>query len=155
MHKPKIILGLNILHPDSSACLYIGKQLVGAIAEERLGKRIKHDLSFPVNSIRYLLEKSHLKVKDIDYVAVARDPSANKIQKLNSLFLSQRNKISAVKVHGCVFSTIMLLEIMHKFLDGFEERERARSNKNYIDTDAEQEVQNKYSDVADKWNKVH
>ena len=64
-------------------------------------------------------------------------------------------KISAVKVHGCVFSTIMLLEIMHKFLDGFEERERARSNKNYIDTDAEQEVQNKYSDVADKWNKVH
>ena len=97
MHKPKIILGLNILHPDSSACLYIGKQLVGAIAEERLGKRIKHDLSFPVNSIRYLLEKSHLKVKDIDYVAVARDPSANKIQKLNSLFLSQRNKISAVK----------------------------------------------------------
>ena len=65
------------------------------------------------------------------------------------------DKISAVKVHGCVFSTIMLLEIMHKFLDGFEERERARSNKNYIDTDAEQEVQNKYSDVADKWNKVH
>ena len=64
-------------------------------------------------------------------------------------------KISAVKVHGVVFPTLMLLEIMHKFLDGFEERERARSNKNYIDTDAEQEVQNKYSDVADKWNKVH
>ena len=97
MPKQKVILGLNILHPDSSACLYIGNQLVGAVAEERLGKRIKHDLSFPVNSIRYLLKKSQLKVKDIDYVAVARDPGANKIQKLNSLFLSQRNKIGAVK----------------------------------------------------------
>ena len=50
---------------------------------------------------------------------------------------------------------IVSLSGVHKFLDGFEERERARSNKNYIDTDAEQEVQNKYSDVADKWNKVH
>ena len=38
------------------------------------------------------------------------------------------DKISAVKVHGVVFPyTLMLLEIMHKFLEGFEERERARA----------------------------
>tara|TARA_R100000995_G_scaffold78229_1_gene48735 strand:+ start:254 stop:538 length:285 start_codon:yes stop_codon:yes gene_type:complete len=65
------------------------------------------------------------------------------------------DKISTVKVHGCVFSTMMLLEIMHKFLDGFEEREKGRWNKNYIETDEEQEIQNKYSDVAGKWNKVN
>ena len=51
--------------------------------------------------------------------------------------------------------TVIKKAVNIEFLDGFEERERARSNKNYIDTDAEQEVQNKYSDVADKWNKVH
>ena len=65
------------------------------------------------------------------------------------------DKISAVKVHGCVFSTIMLLEIMHKFLEGYEEREKARWDKNYIDTDAERDVQNRYSDVSEKWNKTH
>ena len=64
-------------------------------------------------------------------------------------------KISAVKVHGVVFPTLMLLEIMHKFLEGYEEREKARWDKNYIDTDAERDVQNRYSDVSEKWNKTH
>ena len=41
-----IILGINKDHSDSSACLLINGQLVGAIAEERL-KKNKHDSSFP------------------------------------------------------------------------------------------------------------
>ena len=43
----------------------------------------------------------------------------------------------------------------HPFLEGYEEREKARWDKNYIDTDAERDVQNKYSDVSEKWNKTH
>ncbi len=42
-----------------------------------------------------------------------------------------------------------------KFLEGYEEREKARWDKNYIDTDAERDVQNRYSDVSEKWNKTH
>ena len=61
------------------------------------------------------------------------------------------NKISAVKVHGVVFPTLMLLEIIGKFAEGAEERANAKFNT----VDAEREVQNKYSDVSEKWNKIH
>jgi hypothetical protein len=61
------------------------------------------------------------------------------------------NKISAIKVHGVVFPTLMLLEIIGKFAEGAEERNKSKFNT----MDAEREVQNKYSDVAEKWNKTH
>ena len=36
------ILGFNAFHADSAACLVVEGQLVGAVAEERLGDRQKH-----------------------------------------------------------------------------------------------------------------
>ena len=61
-----IILGINKDHSDSSACLLINGKLVGAVAEERLGKRLKHDSSFPKNSIQWLLKDSNIKYSDIN-----------------------------------------------------------------------------------------
>ena len=65
-----IILGISAYHFDSSACLLINGKLVGAISEERLGKRIKHDSSFPINSIKFLLESNSISIENVDYVAV-------------------------------------------------------------------------------------
>ena len=56
-----IILGINKDHSDSSACLLIDGKLIGAVAEERLGKRLKHDSSFPKNSIKWLLKEANIK----------------------------------------------------------------------------------------------
>ena len=61
------------------------------------------------------------------------------------------NELSKIKVHGVVFPTLMLLEIIGKFAEGAEERAKAK----FSTADAEREVQNKYSDVAEKWNKIH
>lgn len=69
------ILGLNAFHPDASACLVIDGELVGAVAEERLGVRNKHTMAFPENAIRWLLEYSGLRLRDITHVAIARDLS--------------------------------------------------------------------------------
>lgn len=79
------ILGINSFHPDASACLVINGQLVGAVAEERLGKRIKHNNAFPVEAIRWLLDSTNLRLREIDYVAVARDPRANLAAKSCSI----------------------------------------------------------------------
>ena len=93
-----IILGINKDHSDSSACLLINGKLVGAVAEERLGQRIKHDSSFPINSIRWLIKSNNLKYKDIDYIAVSNDPMANLIQKmLHSFDFSSFNLIKKIK----------------------------------------------------------
>lgn len=75
------ILGLNAFHPDSSACLVIDGKLVGAVAEERLGQRKKHTMSFPINAIRWLLNDNGLRLSDITHVAVARAPKANVMAK--------------------------------------------------------------------------
>ncbi|MDC3338405.1 hypothetical protein OAV66_00395 [Planktomarina temperata] len=92
----KVVLGLNIMHPDSSACLYVGDKLIGAVAQERLGNRVKHDLSFPADCIKFLLASANIKVRDIDIVAIARDPRSNRIKKLQSLMRSKRSITQAV-----------------------------------------------------------
>jgi carbamoyltransferase len=86
------ILGLNIGHPDTSACLLRNGELVAAVAEERLGRRIKHDSNFPANAIRWILNSSNLKVSDIDYIAISRNPRKNLSRKVADALL---NPISA------------------------------------------------------------
>ena len=93
-----IILGINKDHSDSSACLLINGELVGAVAEERLGKRIKHDSSFPVNSIKWLIKSNNLKYSDINHIAVSNDPMSNFIPKmLHSFDFSSFNFFKKIK----------------------------------------------------------
>ena len=93
-----IILGLNKDHSDSSACLLINGELVGAVAEERLGKRIKHDSSFPINSIKWLIKSNNLNYSDLNYIAVSNDPMSNFIPKiLHSFDFSSLNFFKKIK----------------------------------------------------------
>ncbi len=93
-----IILGINKDHSDSSACLLINGKLIGAVAEERLGERIKHDSSFPNNSIRWLMKSNNLKYSDINYIAVSNDPMANFIPKIvHSFDFSSFNLLKKIK----------------------------------------------------------
>lgn len=77
-----IILGFNAFHADSAACLVVDGQLIGAIAEERLGERQKHSPAFPANAIRRLLADAGLRLRDVTHVALARDPKANQSAKM-------------------------------------------------------------------------
>jgi carbamoyltransferase len=77
-----VILGFNAFHADSAACLVVDGKLQGAVAEERLGKRQKHDPAFPANAIRCLLADSGLSLRDVTHVAIARDPKANYADKM-------------------------------------------------------------------------
>jgi carbamoyltransferase len=72
-----VILGINFLHADSSACLFVDGRLTMAVAEERLGRRMKHDPAFPAFAIRAVLDDAGLTLRDIDHVAVPRQPRAN------------------------------------------------------------------------------
>ena len=76
------ILGINAYHADAAACLLIDGQLVGAVAEERLGARQKHSSSFPVNAIRWLLDDNGLTLSDITHLAIPRNTSANRFAKI-------------------------------------------------------------------------
>lgn len=65
-----VILGFNAFHADSAACLVVDGQLVGAVAEERLGERQKHSPAFPAQAIRRLLADAGLRLRDVTHVAL-------------------------------------------------------------------------------------
>jgi carbamoyltransferase len=91
-----IILGINKDHADSSACLLIDGKLIGAVAEERLGNRIKHDSSFPVNSIRWLITTAGIKYSDIDIIASPNNALVNLPYRL--LHALNFNKLELLKI---------------------------------------------------------
>ena len=76
------IIGLNIFHADTSACLIIENEIVAAVEEERF-TRIKHYSGFPKKSIEYCLKEGNLKLSDIDYVCVNFNVNYNFFRKAN------------------------------------------------------------------------
>jgi len=76
------IIGLNIFHADTSACLIKDNEIVAAVEEERF-VRIKHYSGFPKKSIEYCLEKGNLKLSDIDYVCANFNVNYNFFRKSN------------------------------------------------------------------------
>tara|TARA_R100000008_G_C3543289_1_gene146062 strand:+ start:108 stop:380 length:273 start_codon:yes stop_codon:yes gene_type:complete len=57
------------------------------------------------------------------------------------------NKLSGVKVYDVVFPTLMLMEIIDRFAEGYKERQKK------IEIPAsEEELQKKYAEASAKWN---
>ncbi len=94
-----VILGINAFHADSAACLLIDGILVSAIAEERLGKRIKHNPQFPADAIRRVLKESGVSLSDVTHVAIARDTGANKSPKIKYVLSNLGKSYKAVIEH--------------------------------------------------------
>ena len=74
------ILGINAYHPDSSACIINDGVLITAIEEERI-TRIKHWAGFPILSIKHCLKEANIKLSDVDYISINRDPKVNLFKK--------------------------------------------------------------------------
>jgi carbamoyltransferase len=94
-----LILGLNFGHADSSACLLVDGRLTMAVAEERLGRRVKHDPSFPALAIRAVLDDAGVKLADIDAVAVPRNPRANMAAKIRYVLAHPGTGFAAAREH--------------------------------------------------------
>lgn len=75
------ILGINAYHANASAALVVEGRLVTAVEEERFN-RVKYAAGFPACAVRYCLEEGGLTLRDIDHVAVPRNPWARLPAKL-------------------------------------------------------------------------
>ena len=69
----KTILGISAFYHDSAAALLVDGRIVAAAQEERF-TRIKHDASYPVNAIGYVLKEAGLQGKDIHQVVFYEKP---------------------------------------------------------------------------------
>ena len=93
-----VILGINAYHGDASAAIVVDGQLVAAAEEERFN-RIKHAAGFPVDAIKACLKLGGLEARDIDHVAVARDPRARIWRKAFYALRMPRLALERAAVH--------------------------------------------------------
>jgi len=79
------ILGISCFYHDGAACLLKDGIVVAAAEEERF-TRIKHDSSFPINSINYCLGEGRISIDEIDYIGFYEKPIL-KFDRLLSSYL--------------------------------------------------------------------
>ncbi len=69
------ILGINAYHADSSAAIFKNGVMIAAIEEERF-RRIKHWAGFPSLAVAFCLKEAGITLKELDHIAIGRDPKA-------------------------------------------------------------------------------
>jgi len=92
-----VILGINAFHPGASAAVLVDGTPVAAIAEERLN-RTKYYANFPRLAIHKCLEMAGLTFRDIDYVAVGRDPLSNRMKKIEYVLRNPSKLLNLAKI---------------------------------------------------------
>jgi carbamoyltransferase len=75
------ILGINAYHGNASAAIIADGRLIAAVEEERFN-RVKYAAGFPSAAIRYCLEAAGIKLKEVDHIAIPRNPWARLGTKL-------------------------------------------------------------------------
>jgi carbamoyltransferase len=67
------ILGISCFYHDAAACLLENGNLVAVAQEERFTRK-KHDFDFPINAVKFCLEKGGIDAQQIDYVGFYEKP---------------------------------------------------------------------------------
>ena len=60
----KAILGISAYYHDSAAAILVDGEIIGAAHEERFTRK-KHDPSFPIHAVRYVLEEADVEYNDL------------------------------------------------------------------------------------------
>jgi carbamoyltransferase len=67
------ILGISAFYHDSAACILKDGKIIAAAQEERF-TRVKHDSSYPQNSIQFVLKYADLKLSEVDQIVFFEKP---------------------------------------------------------------------------------
>ena len=124
------ILGLNVYHGDSSACLLKDGKIICAFEEERFTRQ-KHWAGFPKNSIQACLDECSIDFSDIDYITVSRDPKFNLVKKIKFLL---SNPLSILNFTNRVKNRSLLNDLSSDFSKHFHlEKEYFESKLKFVE----------------------
>ena len=82
----KSILGISAFYHDSAAALIIDGKIISAAQEERFSRK-KHDARYPYNAIKFVLNYSNLKLREIDHIVFFEKPFL-KFERLLETYLA-------------------------------------------------------------------
>ncbi len=121
------IIGLNVNHADSAACIIKNNSLEFAIEEERINRQ-KHWAGFPIQSIKSCLENTNLDAKDVDIISLNTNPLSN---IRNKFFFFLRNYLSGSKKNEIFNRLIKKINIKNELINklGFKKNIKIK----YID----------------------
>tara|TARA_B100000963_G_C22628365_1_gene673565 strand:+ start:1762 stop:3597 length:1836 start_codon:yes stop_codon:yes gene_type:complete len=80
------ILGISAFYHDSAAALIKNGSIIGAAQEERFSRK-KHDPSFPLNAINFVLKEGNIKLSQVDHIVFFEKPFL-KFERLLESFLA-------------------------------------------------------------------
>ena len=106
-----VILGINARHAGASAAIVVDGKPKLAIAEERLN-RIKNYADFPAMAIQRCLDDTGISWHDVDAVAIGRDPSANRLEKIKFALNNPLNLTNFIKMRSARSSYNNLKELI-------------------------------------------
>ncbi len=69
----KAILGISAFYHDSAAAIIVDGEIIAASHEERFTRK-KHDPDFPIESIKYCLQESGLRLSDLEAISFYDKP---------------------------------------------------------------------------------
>ena len=67
------ILGISAFYHDSAAALVVDGEIIAAAQEERFSRK-KHDPSYPLNAINYVLNEGKIQLSSVDYIIFFEKP---------------------------------------------------------------------------------
>lgn len=111
-----VILGINSHHAGAAAALLIDGIPIAAIPEERLNRK-KNYAGFPTLAIQRCLKMAGLSFSDIDHVAVGRDKSANRAEKLKYVASHPSKLLNLAKIRSSRDSLDNMKELIAKYCD--------------------------------------
>ena len=119
------IIGISAFYHDSAISLIENGEIISAVQEERF-TRIKHDPSFPNESIKFILNKYDITIDDIDYI-VFYDKPFLKFERLTETYLANIpkgflsfRKAMPIWLKDKLFLKTMLIKEFKKFSNSFD-----------------------------------
>ena len=118
-----IQLGISGFYHDSAACIVKNGKVLSAAEEERFTE-VKHDGSFPLNSIKWNLEYNGLDITDVDEVCWYED-SGLKAERINSYYRQHGLDIKVRSDYGDIHKNLKELGYNGKIITGDHHRSHA------------------------------
>ena len=118
------ILGISAFYHDSAASLIIDGKIIAAAQEERF-TRIKHDKSFPKNSINFVLNFAKINLSEVDYIVFYEKPFL-KFERLLETYvgfapkgLSSFCKAIPIWIKDKLFQKNLIFQNLHEIDENF------------------------------------
>lgn len=132
MDKKGYIIGISSYYHDSSACLFRDGQLIFACEEEKF-TGVKHDSSFPTNTLNYIFKKYRLTKNDIEVICYYEDPTV-KLDRVIKTIKPQlfKNPIYSIKSYFRIKNNIKnLKKNLQKYCDNVFYSTHHESHQHY------------------------